>query len=175
MSPLFTPTADPGDLVSARRDIPISMTDHLTGTAGIRQGNRGLVRSRTGSRLTVAFDTGTGITETTVHARDCRLLRRQADEQRFLDYARFKASIRAGAMIALTAPFLWYTALYWWTAGTLDGLIEAMTLSALESALELPALILAHPAQTLIWLAAGTLATRIALGPRPQRKGPKKP
>jgi lysozyme family protein len=124
----------------------------------------------------VAFDTGTGITETTVHARDCRLVRRQIDAQRFMDYARFKASIRAGAMIALAAPLLWYTTVYWWTAGTLDGLIEAMTLSALESALELPTLILAHPTQTLIWLAAGTLATRIALGPRPhQRKRRKKP
>jgi hypothetical protein len=85
MSPLFTTSPDRGDLISARRDIPLSMTDHLTGTAGIRSGSRGLVRSRNGSRLTVAFDTGTGITETTLHARDCRLVRRRVDERRFMD------------------------------------------------------------------------------------------
>lgn len=170
MSPLFTAAADRGDLVSARRDIPLSLTDHLTGTAGIRSGTRGLVRSRTGSQLTVAFDTGNGITETTVHARDCRLFRRHADEQRFMDYARLKASVRTGAMIALAAPLLWYTALYWWTTGTLDGLIETMTISAIESALELPTLILADPVKTLIWLAAGTLAARLAFGPRPRRR-----
>jgi hypothetical protein len=50
-----------------------------------------------------------------------------------------------------------------------------MTLSAIESALELPGLILTHPTQTLIWLTAGALATRIAFGPRARNKSRKKP
>jgi hypothetical protein len=168
MSLFFPTTADPGDLVSARRDIPVTLTNQLTGTAGIRHGSRGLVQDRTGNRLTVAFDTGSGITEKTVHARDCRLIQRNANERRFMDWAQLKAAIRTGALVALTAPLAWYTTVYWVQTGSLDGVIEALTLAVVDSALELPGLILTQPLQTLVWLAAGALAARIAFGPRPR-------
>ncbi|WP_461186824.1 hypothetical protein [Arthrobacter sp. Z4-13] len=167
MNPFSAP-AGTGDLVAARKNITTSLTEELTKAPRIRQGTRGLVRNRTGNRLTVAFDTSYGLAETTVHARDCRLIQRTANEKQFMSWARLKTAIRAGALIALTAPIAWYIITYWVQSGTLHGVIEALTLSAIESALELPGLILAHPTQTLAWLATGALVTRIALGPRPR-------
>lgn len=174
MSIFFT-SPERGDLVKVKRDIPITITDHLTNNPGIHRGTRGLVRERTGTRLTVAFDTGLGITEVTVKTGDCELIRKGADEQRFLDFAQIKAAVRTGALIALTLPILWYLAVYWTQTGSLNGIIPAITLSAVESALELPTLILAHPTQTLIWILAGTLATRIALGPPPKKRRGRRP
>lgn len=170
MSPFFTAAAGPGDLVRARRDIPLTITDHITGGPGIRQGSRGLVRIRNGSRITVAFDTGGGIVEATVHARDCELVRRSVDEHRFMNFAQLKAAIRLGALIAMALPVLWYVVLYWIQTGSMDGIVESLVISAVESALELPGLILAHPVQTLIWLLTGSLAARIAFGPGPRRR-----
>lgn len=164
----FSTQADTGDLVAARKNIATSLTEQLTDTPRIRQGTRGLVRKRTGNHLTVAFDTSYGLTETTVHARDCRLIQRTINEKRFISWAEIKLAVRAGALIALAAPIIWYIIVYWTQTGSLDGVIEALTISAIESALELPSLILAHPTQTLIWLTAGALATRIALGRRPR-------
>lgn len=164
----FSTQADTGDLVAARKNITTSMTEQLTDAPRIRQGTRGLVRNRTGYRLTVAFDTSYGLTETTVHARDCRLIQRTANEKSFMNWAQVKNAIRAGALMALAMPIAWYIIMYWLQTGSLNGVIEALTLAALESALELPGLILAHPTQTLIWLTAGALVTRIALGPRPR-------
>lgn len=170
MSPLFAASAAPGDLVRARRDIPLTITDHVTGGAGIRKGSKGLVRARTSSSLTVAFDTGGGMIEATIRTRDCELIRRSVDEQRFMNFAQLKAAIRLGALITMALPILWYVIVYWTQTGSLDGIIESIVISALESALEIPGLILAHPAQTLIWLLAGSLAARIAFGPGPRRR-----
>ena len=164
---IFSTPAGTGDLVAARRDIHTTLTGQLTDNPGIRQGTRGLVRKRTGNQLTVAFDTSYGLTETAIHTRDVRLIQRTADEKRFLDWAQLKTAIRAGALIALATPILWFIVVYWDQTGSPDGVIEALTLSALDSTLELPGLILAHPTQTLAWLAAGALTTRIALGPKP--------
>jgi hypothetical protein len=166
----FHSFADVGDLVAARKDIPVTLTEHLTDTPSVRQGTRGLVRNRAGKRLTVAFDTGNGITETTVPARDCRLLQHTANEKRFMNWAQLKAAVRAGALIATAAPIIWFACVYWAETGSLDGVIEALTLTAIDSALELPGLLLAHPTQTILWLLLGGLATRIALGPKPARK-----
>lgn len=166
----FNPPPGTGDLVTARRDISASLTEELTDTPSVRQGTRGLVRKRTGNRLTVAFDTGYGLTETTIHTSDCRLIQRTANEKRFMDWAQLKTAIRVGALIALAAPILWYIVLYWAQTGSLNGVIEALTLAALDSALEVPGLILTHPVQTLVWLAAGTLATRIAYPPHKQQR-----
>ncbi|MGX5717973.1 hypothetical protein [Arthrobacter sp. MAHUQ-56] len=166
----FSTQADTGDLVAARKNITTSMTEHLTDAPRIRQGTRGLVRNRTGNRLTVAFDTHYGLTETTVHARDCRLIQRNANESRFINWAQLKTAIRTGALIALAAPIAWYIIVYWTQTGSLNGVIEALTLSAIESALELPGLILAHPTQTLTWLTVGALVTRIAFGPKLGKK-----
>jgi len=170
MNLFFSAQADTGDLVAARKDISATFSEEFTNTPSIRQGTRGLVRKRTGNQLSVAFDTSYGLTETTVHTRDCRLIQRTADEKRFMDWSQLKTAIRAGALIALTAPIAWYIIVYWAQTGSLDGVIEALTLAALETTLELPGLILAHPAQTLLWLGAGALAARIALGPRPRKK-----
>ena len=171
MSSLFSAPAGTGDLVAARKDIHTTITGQLTNTPGIRQGTRGLVRKRTGNHLTVAFDTSSGLAEATVPARDCRLIQHNINERRFMSWAELKFAVRAGALIALTAPIIWYTIVYWTQTGSLDGVIEALTLSAIESVLELPGLIITHPTQTLAWLAAGALATRIALGPRPHLLG----
>jgi hypothetical protein len=166
---LFSAPANTGDLVAARKDIHTTITGQLTNTPSIRQGTRGLVRKRTGNRLTVAFDTSYGLTEATVHARDIRLIQHTINEKRFMSWAELKFAVRAGALIALAAPIAWYIIMYWAQTGSLDGVIEALTLSAIESALELLGLIIAHPTQTLAWLTAGALVTRIALGPRPRR------
>jgi hypothetical protein len=162
------PSANAGDLVAARKDFATTLTDELTNTFSVRRGARGLVRKRTGSRLTVAFDTAHGIREATVPARDCRLIQRTTDEKRFMNWSQLKAAVRTGALIALAAPIAWYMLVYWAETGSLDGVVEALTLSAIESALELPGLLLAHPIQTLVWLTLGTLASRIALGPKPR-------
>ncbi|WP_142060016.1 hypothetical protein [Pseudarthrobacter sp. B4EP4b] len=164
----FSTQADTGDLVAARKDFATTLTDELTNTVSVRRGTRGLVRQRAGKRLTVAFDTSYGLTEATVHARDCRLIRHTANEKRFMNWAQLKASVRVGALIALTAPIAWFIIIYWAETGSPNGVIEALTISAIESTLELPGLILTHPTQTLIWLAAGALTTRIALGSRPR-------
>lgn len=167
---IFSVQANTGDLVTARRDISTTLTQEFINAPSIRQGTRGLVRKRVGNQVTVAFDTSYGLTETTLHVRDCRLIQRTADEKRFMEWAQLKTAIRLGALITLAAPILWYTLTYWIQTGPLNGLIEALTLAALESALELPGLILANPVQTLAWLALGALATRIAFGPRPRKK-----
>lgn len=167
---IFCAQANTGDLVTARRDISTTLTQELIKAPSIRQGTRGLVRKRAGNQLTVAFDTSYGLTETTLHVRDCRLIQHTADEKRFMEWAQLKTAIRLGALITLAAPILWYTLTYWIQTGSLHGFIEALTLAALESALELPGLILANPVQTLAWLAASALATRIALGPRPRKR-----
>lgn len=169
MSP-FNPPPKTGDLVAARRDISTSLTEEFTSTPSVRQGTRGLVRKRTGNQLTVAFDTSYGLTETTIHTRDCRLIQHNADEKQFMDWAQLKTAVRIGALITLATPIAWYIVMYWAQTGSLDGVIEALTLAALESALELPGFILTHPTQTLIFLGISALTARIALGPRPRRK-----
>ncbi|KQR80355.1 hypothetical protein ASF98_18855 [Arthrobacter sp. Leaf337] len=166
----FNQPPQTGDLVAARRNISCTLTEEYTNSPSVRQGTRGLVRKRTGNQLTVAFDTSYGLTESTVHARDCRLIQRTADEKRFMEWTQLKTAVRIGALITLIAPILWYVVVYWAQTGSLDGVIEALIVAALESALELPGLILAHPTQTLVWIAVGALVTRIALGPRPRRK-----
>ena len=172
MSPFHA--LDIGDRVAARKSIPLTLTEQLTDTYQVRQGTHGLVRNRTGNRLTVAFDTGYGITETVVLACNCRLLQRNANEKRFSNWAQLKAAVRAGTLIALAAPIIWYSIAYWTETGSLDGVIEALTLTAIDSALELPGLILAQPGQTILWLLLSGLATRIAFGPKPAKK-PRRP
>lgn len=160
------PAPGPGDLVAATRSIPVSLSERFTGRRAVTRGTRGVVRSASRNRLVVIFDTGYGATNISVQPADVKLIRRSVDEHRFISRASLKASIRFGALIALMAPFLWYGATYLFQNGNLDGLPQAIGISAAESALELPNLILAHPVQTLLWLGVGAVSTRLAFGKR---------
>lgn len=166
----FSTSPEPGDLVAAARDLPLSLTEHLTGAVGVARGTRGLVRTATPGRLGITFDTGYGTTLVHVRTSDVSLVRRGIDESRFHSRAALKASIRVGALIAITAPLLWFAIVYWMQSGSLEGLPQAIAISALESALELPDLFLAHPIQTLCWLSLSALIGRIAFGPNKARK-----
>lgn len=159
----FSPALDAGDWVKATERIPVSMTDHLTGS-GIGAGTIGVITGRHGSRLEVEFDAGFGTCRTTVNTRQVRLHRRGEGVAAFRRRSSRLTTIRAGAALALAAPVLWYVVQYLWYYRTTDGLIEGFAVGAIESGLDLVDMAIANPLATSIYLAAGWAVQRLAFG-----------
>ncbi len=140
----------PGDWVVSKELVRTSLTDRLTG-GGLRPGTRGVVVARSGSRLVVEFDTGYGRASARVPAGVVRVVRRGGGRDRFERRTGLMTTIRLAVAAFLMFPVLWWIGAYLWTYRTLDGIVPAFAVAALDSLGELVATAIAHPGRSLVY------------------------
>jgi hypothetical protein len=153
------PEAD--DWVRASRQIKTNLTDHLTGS-GIEPGARGVVTGRSGKHVDVEFDTGYGTTSVTVPASHVKLTHRGGGTNRFRRRIRVMTTIRLALLGFLLYPMAEFAIQYLLQYGTLDGIVPAFTLAAVEGIGEWLMTAIYNPIQTLIYSAFLAVLGRIA-------------
>ncbi len=142
------PEAD--DWVRASRQIKTNLTDHVTGS-GIELGARGVVTGRSGNHVDVEFDNGYGTTSVTVPASHVRLTQRGGGTDRFRRRIRLMTTIRLALIAFLLYPLAEFAVHYLLQYGTLDGIVPALTLAALEGTGEWLMMAINNPIQTVIY------------------------
>lgn len=153
------PEAD--DWVSASRQIKTNLTDHLTGS-GIEPGARGVVTGRSGSHVDVEFDTGYGIASVTIPASHVRLTHRGGGTNRFRSRVRLMTTIRLALLAFFLYPVAEFTIHHMLQYGTLDGIVPALTLAAVEGIGEGLMTAIYNPIQTIIYSVFLAVLSRIA-------------
>ena len=69
---------------------------------------------------------------------------------------------RAGVVVALLAPILYFVAAYVWTRHTFDGLLFALADAAVETAVETASALASNPVPTAIFLVVTWALSRFA-------------
>jgi len=156
-----------GDWVKATGTIPVTFTDHLLTTTGIRPGTRGVVVAGPCGWLrptaTVRFDTGLGGTcEVNTPLSKIRVSRRNGGIERFTGRAHWMGLARLGVALALCAPVLYFVLVYLWTFRTFEGLVPALMTSALDSAVAMVGFVLTRPVEAATFLILTWLLGRFA-------------
>lgn len=157
---MFGPSIRVGDWVRADRQIPVTMSDHLSG-AGLSRGTRGVVTDVAGQRLTVEFESGWGgMVRARTLVRDVRLVRRGGGLDRFSRRNAYVGHVRLGLALALFFPFIYFVVWYRLRHGGFDGIVAAFAESAIDSALATVDAAVAHPVQTVVYLLITGLVSR---------------
>jgi hypothetical protein len=152
---------DPGDWVRARRTIPVTLTDHLVG-GGVRPGTKGVVLSRSGSRLEVRFDAGWGSHTARIGASDCRLYRRGRGEAAFARRTHVLTIVRPSLAVFLLWPIVWFAIAYVWQEHSTDGLLASLAVGVAYGLLDYVAMAITHPLQFLVYAVFMAVLGRIA-------------
>lgn len=152
-----------GDWVRATRLVQTGMTDRVLGS-GLPSGSRGVVLSRTGSRVTVDFDAGWGTQRVTVPASACRVLRRGGGTAAFYTANRRRTAARIGLAVVLCFPVIEFVVRYVWTTHGVHGLTGALALGAVQGMLDMLTGFLGHPFRSIVYFAVVSLMSRLAFG-----------
>lgn len=158
---MWTRRPEEDDWVTASDQIPVTLTDHLTG-GGITKGSRGVVTGRSGKHVDVEFETGYGVTSVTVPVSRVRLTHRGAGQYRFRQRVRLMTTIRVALLTFLLYPTAEFAVKYLLQYGSVDGIVPAFTLAAVESIGEWLMTAINNPVQTLIYSVFLAVLGRIA-------------
>ncbi|WP_179220090.1 hypothetical protein [Rhodococcus sp. NCIMB 12038] len=113
--------------------------------------------------MTVRFDTGFGdLREVDAPLGKIRLKRRDGGLDRFTERARWVGLCRLGVAAALLLPVLYFVVVYLWTFHTIDGLLPALVVAALDSAASMVDLVLTRPLQAAVFLSVSWWLGRFA-------------
>ncbi|GAA4758946.1 hypothetical protein GCM10023217_34310 [Gordonia alkaliphila] len=163
---LFGSLPSDGDWVKATAVIPRGLSDSVAGT-GISRGTRGVVVGEASGfwqqRVTVRFDDGFGaLSEVNVKTSDLTVVRRGGGHEDFERRASRTGLIRLGVVLALVAPTVYFVASYWWSTGSLDGIVSEFVLAAFDTVDYLIGAMIANPVRTLVFLVVSTVLGRWA-------------
>ncbi|MEH6807066.1 MAG: hypothetical protein V7697_28905 [Rhodococcus erythropolis] len=156
-----------GDWVKATAAIKVTLTDHLVATPSISRGTLGVVVEELGGWLRpavrVRFDTGLGGSrDATVPTACVRVTRRSGGVDRFAGRTRVLGLLRLGTALALLGPLVYFAAAYFWTFGSVDGLVPALVSAAIDSAMDTALFALDRPIEAGIFLVLAWLLGRFA-------------
>lgn len=112
----------------------------------------------------VRFDTGYGTREANARVGSLRVTRRGSGIERFERRAGTLRAVRVGVAVALLLPMLWFVTEYLWINRTLDGMVGAMLIAAVDSAVSTVEYALTNPVQALALLTVMWAAGRFAFG-----------
>jgi hypothetical protein len=152
---------EPGDWIRANRTIPVTLSDHLSGS-GVRPGTKGVVLGRTGSYLVVRFDAGWGSHTARVRARDCSLHHRGRGEEAFARRTYTLTVVRMALALFLLWPVVWFVIVYLWQQRTVDGLLSSLAVAVAYGFLDYPAMVIAQPTQSVVYAAFLVVLGRVA-------------
>ena len=157
----------PGDWVQTTVTVPVTITDHLVGhEAGIPRGAKGVVLTRTGSRVCVSMDAGWGTQRVTLNSRDCQVVRRDGGVEAFQRRTAHLTAVRIGLALVLAYPVFAFIVQYVWATHGVHGLAGALATGAVQSILDMVTGFLAHPIKSVVYLAVVSVMTHAAFGPR---------
>ncbi len=163
----WAPAIETHDWVVARRTIPVTFADSLTGS-GIRPGTRGVVLATShgllSSNAQIRFNIGFGAVTVYVPTHHVRRVRRAGGIDRFAERQRRHTAMRLGALIALGAyPAAWSV---WFLlgGGTLTELMLVIIESAVLGLLDFLHRLATAPARSLLLLSVLVGAGQLARG-----------
>ncbi|WP_182263226.1 hypothetical protein [Rhodococcus sp. UFZ-B548] len=123
----------------------------------------GSVRGIWSQRVPVRFDCGlAGLAEVDAPVSSLRITRRGAGQDRFVLRTQWFGAVRAGVALALLAPIVYFATLYIWTYRSVDGLLMALVIAALDSAVATVSAAISHPVPTAVFLVASWGLARFA-------------
>lgn len=152
-----------GDWVRITSTVPTTLADHITGS-GLPAGTKGVVTARVGGRVTVDFDTGYGIVTRTVDGARLAVTRRSGGYAQFTRSARVKTIARVAVALFLIWPLVQFAGAYLWREQTTDGLVESLTLAAIEGAFDFVSDAIAQPGRALLYMLVLAIMSRFAFG-----------
>lgn len=159
---IFGGTPQAGDWVVATAPITRGL---LAGeiSAGAPGVVAGPVRGIWSPRVPVRFDCGLGgLAEVDAPVSRLRITRRGAGQDRFVRRMQWFGAVRVGVALALLAPIAYFAVLYIWTYRSVDGLLTALVMAALDSAVATMSAAISHPVPTAVFLAASWGLARFA-------------
>lgn len=162
---IFGGLPDSGDWVRATRTVPVTFTDTLL-SSGLPRGSRGVVLSRTGSRVTVEFDAGWGTQRATLPVAHCQIVRRGGGVQSFQQRNRRLTAVRLGLALVFVFPILQFVVQYVITTHGVHGLLGALAIGGVQSVIDMLTGFLTHPVKSIVYFAILGLMSRVAFGPR---------
>jgi hypothetical protein len=163
---LFGGNPQPGDWIVTTEPIKHSLSDYLSGHAGIKTGTRGVVTARSGwNSVEVRLDGGM-LGGYTVRARasQVRVTRRGGGVDAFAERSGRLAAARLGVAVAIVAPLLFFAASWFLHGGSKAGLLVAVLDGALYSILDLIGYAITNPIQAILYLILLAVAGRFAFG-----------
>lgn len=162
---MFWRSFEVGDWVRTRRNVPVTIADHVTG-GGVPKGSNGVVTEVRGGQVVVDVDAGWGTVTTTVRHSDLSLRRRGGGVEVFRRRSGRMATVRIAAALTLALPVLWYVAQYVWYYRTLDGITADFAVGVVEAGWAFLEGAIEHPVRALAFVAVSWLVGRLAFGRR---------
>jgi hypothetical protein len=156
---------EPGDWVRATRRLPVTVTDHLT-DGGLPAGTRGVVVGGRGRYTEVEFRAVLGTARVRVPTDGLRLDRRGGGREAFRNRSRRVTAVRLALAAFLLLPLAHFVGSYTWEHRSLDGLVPAFAVAAVNSAGDWLFTAIDQPVRALVYTGFLAALTRIAFGRR---------
>lgn len=128
----------------------------------VRPGAHAVVLSVGWIRTSIKVDTGRSFATVNVPTSSLRVIRRGVGEDRFTERGEVIHLARFGVMLAMIAPFAFFTVRYVMATGGVDGLIETITFGLVQSAVDVVQLAFTNPIRTGIYVVFGWALWRFA-------------
>lgn len=138
------------DWVRASRQIKTSPTDHLM-DGGIKAGTRGVVTGYSGRQVEVEFETPYGLISATVPCSHLQVTKRGGGRSRFYQRVRVVVTVRLALATFLLYPFGDFTIRYLLASGSMEGIVPAFTLAAMDNLGIWLITAIDNPGQTIVY------------------------
>ncbi|QGW23511.1 MULTISPECIES: hypothetical protein [unclassified Dietzia] len=137
----------------------------------ISRGQRGVVTDARAKgvltpRVVIRIGTALGSRELRVPVHCLRVSHRGRGTAAFDDRAALWRSVRIGALASITLPLLAFVAFFWWSTGSLDGIVGEILIGIVQQGSDFVEYLITHPIGALAFVGLSWLVGRIAFGKR---------